>query len=1021
MRGVRNALVRTPARGVAGSWGHLAQESQQTCSEAVAGLRWLPTAAYDRNRAPERPVPPWPGGSLAEGAGARRSGAVGPGLRHIAGAAAPDEDVPPDCRDSGAGFEREMGEMGHPMRSRVEQRGRYLEKYGRDLTQEARLGLLDPVIGREAEITRVLEILLRRTKNNPLLLGDPGVGKTAVAEGVARILAGIDGACPPGLLGCRLVSIDVGSLVAGTQYRGSFEDRIRGIVEDVKRNTNVILFIDECHMVLSAGQADGGMNAANLLKPALARGELRCIAATTLQEYSQHLENDAAFARRLQKVMVEEPSVDGAVACLMGLRSAYEAHHRVSVSEAAIRAACEAAPRYLPGRRLPDSAIDIIDEAAAHLRLRLSVEAAEAAAARENDDKSKGAHAAAAPGPLDAAAGFGGAPAAGQTLEGWEEARRRRELLEWFGATPERPAAGHWGHMQTIEARKRKFLEIWGPGQYGTGGEGSQGAPGSRVSVGVVGDSEGSGSDEDGGSGGVGYAAAAAAAQSASPDPHNPPKPCPHCAYPVTPPEWATDATTLSCPSCAHRFLNVSPDKLIQGVVLQNRPEPSTVRRAREAGAAARGTLGGCTGSGGSCEAPCTQAGVAARDSVGTAEAAPLPELTVEAVWQAVGRVSGVPVAGGASAEGGMDGKLADLREVVAQSIVGQDEAVGALVDLVRAGHLQLGARGDAQRPAAALAVRGPVGVGKSTACRLLGEELYGGKASVLRVDMAEFAQASSVAKLIGAPPGYIGHSRGGLLTEAVRQRPYSLILLDNFDRAHPDIATLFAHILDTGGTTDSLGRPASFLHATIVLSLDDPRTTEVAPAPGAPSRSSGDRDSGDSSAELSQPAGDLLRREAAACGADVGGGPGAEPPGPGERSGTRRAGLSEAILARLDGVVTFRDLGPEEMRAVVARECGKLAGAGSEGRCAVEVSPAVQAWVASQAAAVGRGAAPVAGLLRRWVLSAAARAVVESGAAGAGRVERVRVEMGAQGKPEGVVASVAGVEGAQVVAGGVP
>ncbi|PRW59843.1 ATP-dependent chaperone [Chlorella sorokiniana] len=546
--------------------------------------------------------------------------------------------------------------------------GSMLKRHGRDLTQDASDGRLDPLIGRQDVIERALQVLLRRTKNNPVLIGDPGVGKTALVEGIAQLI--VSPAAPPGLRGRALIALDVGSLVAGTQYRGAFEERLTSLLNEVRMAAGrVILFIDELHMLMDAGRVEGGMNAANLLKPALARGDLHCIGATTVEEYRKHIEQDGAFARRFQPVAVEEPSPAEAVTWLHGLRGRYERYHGVRYSDAALGAAVTAAQRYLPERRLPDSAIDVMDEAAARARLRSAAAAAAAADWARPVAAGAGGSAEAAVGrdpPLEA----GG--------QSFEETRR---LMEWLNSQRA---------QQAQQAPQTSGLAAGAAAQVRQQGSGLSGAATHALS-------------------------------------------CPHCGTPAAPVEGSV---TVTCSRCRFTYLSIPQEKLMLGASLFSAQQQQQ--------------------------------------------------------------------------------------------------------QLLRMG--QAGSSGAA----------GPAGVGKSTLCTVLAEALFGSERHLLRFNLAEFSDRASVARLVGAPPGYVGYGDGGLLTEAVRRRPHSVVLLERVDRAHPEVASLITQVLETGQLVDSMGKRCSFRNTILVLTTSPttaplPSLADGSPSGGNSSSSSGGSSSGSS------------------------------------------------------------------------------------------------------------------------------------------------------------------------------
>ena len=478
-----------------------------------------------------------------------------------------------------------------------------LERYGRDLTALAREGRLDPVIGRDEEITRVIQILCRRTKNNPCLIGEPGVGKTAVAEGLALRMAA--GEVPPALRNKRLLTLDLTGMVAGTKYRGDFEERVKNAVTEVGRAGDVLLFIDELHNLIGAGAAEGAVDAANILKPVLARGELQLVGATTIEEYRRHIEKDAALERRFQPVTVGEPTPQQTLTVLRGLRERYEQHHRVSIGEEALQAAVDLSVRYIPDRYLPDKAIDLMDEAAARVRL----------------------------------CNTHPAQVAGRIVAAKEDALRRQDLEE------------------AMEWREQELSRL-------------------------------------------------------------------------------------------------------------------------------------------------------TEDSLQT----PSPAVTAADVAAVVAGWTGIPVARVSAEE---SRQLQDLEQTLHRRVVGQEEAVSAVARAVRRGRVGLR---DPARPAGSFIFLGPTGVGKTELCKALAATLFGDEKAMIRLDMSEYMEKHAVSRLIGSPPGYVGHEEGGQLTEAVRRRPYSVVLLDEIEKAHPDLFNLLLQVLEEGQLTDSRGRRVDFRHAILIM-----------------------------------------------------------------------------------------------------------------------------------------------------------------------------------------------------------
>jgi ATP-dependent Clp protease ATP-binding subunit ClpB len=560
-----------------------------------------------------------------------------------------------------------------------------LKRFGRDLVETARLGKLDPVIGRDDEIRRCMQVLARRTKNNPVLIGAAGVGKTAIVEGLAqRILAGD---VPQALKDKKLVALDMGALIAGAKYRGEFEERLKAVIKAVvDSDGRVILFIDELHTLIGAGKAEGAMDAGNLLKPALARGELRCIGATTLEEYRQHVEKDKALERRFQPIYVGEPSVADTIAILRGLKPRYDAHHGVRIQDAALVAAASLSHRYITDRHLPDKAIDLIDEAASRLRI-------------ENDSL---------PAELD-------------------ELRRRIVQLE-----VEREALRKEkdeGSRKQLEMVQRTLAEL---------------------------------KEQD----------AALTAR------------------------WENEQNAIEAARALKQQIDTQQTALEDA---QRRGDLETAARIRYG------------------EIPALQAKLKEREDHLAklhADGGGLlrEEVTAEEIAEVVSKWTGVPVA--RMLEGEKE-KLVRMEARLHERVVGQDEAVRAVSDAVRRSRAGLG---DPHRPIGSFLFLGPTGVGKTELCKALAQFLFDDEAAFVRVDMSEFMEQHSVARLIGAPPGYIGYEEGGRLTEAVHRRPYCVILLDEIEKAHPDVFNVLLQVLDDGRLTDGHGRTVDFTNTIVAM-----------------------------------------------------------------------------------------------------------------------------------------------------------------------------------------------------------
>ncbi len=661
-----------------------------------------------------------------------------------------------------------------------------LKKYARDLTQAARDGKLDPVIGRDEEIRRTIQVLSRRTKNNPVLIGEPGVGKTAIVEGLALRI--INGDVPESLQSKKLLALDMGALIAGAKYRGEFEERLKAVLNEVTSSSgDIILFIDEMHTLVGAGKADGAMDASNLLKPALARGELHCIGATTLDEYRKHVEKDAALARRFQPVFVDEPTVEDTVSILRGLKDKYEQHHGVRITDSAIVAAATLSNRYITDRFLPDKAIDLVDEAAARLKMQV-------------DSK---------PEELDSV---------------------DREIVR---LKIEQEALKKESDAGSKDRLKRLEGELVGL---------------EKQSADITG-------------------------------------------------RWKAEKEKLS----AAQKLKSERDQL--------HAELANARRRGEYQRAGELQYGRIP------EIEKKLAAVEGKEGGAMMEEA----VTADHIAQVVSRWTGVPV--DKMLEGEKD-KLLRMEEEIGQRVVGQAEAVKAVSTAVRRARAGLQ---DPNRPIGSFMFLGPTGVGKTELTKALAEFLFDDEAALLRVDMSEFMEKHSVARLIGAPPGYIGYDEGGTLTEAVRRRPYQVVLFDEIEKAHPDVFNVLLQVLDDGRLTDGQGHTVDFRNTLIVMTSNLGAEFLVNQKEGEDS--------------------DAVR---------------------GEVMAVVRAAFRPEFLNRVDEIILFHRLKRSEMGRIVDIQMGRLAKLLTDRKIAVQLDPAAREWLADKGYDPAYGARPLKRVIQK-------------------------------------------------------
>ena len=684
----------------------------------------------------------------------------------------------------------------------AESRYQALEKYGIDITGRAREGKLDPVIGRDEEIRRVIQVLSRRTKNNPVLIGEPGVGKTAVVEGLAQRI--VTGDVPEGLKDKSVISLDIGALLAGAKYQGEFEERLKSVLDEIKKaDGRIILFIDELHTLVGAGKGSGALDAANMLKPMLARGELRCVGATTLNEYRQYIEKDAALERRFQTVLVDEPTVEETISILRGLKGRYEIHHGVRVTDSALVAAATLSSRYITDRFLPDKAIDLMDEAASRLKIEIDSVPAEIdvverqiiqleidreALKKESD------------------------PASRERLEATE--RRLAELHE---------------QSTGLRARYQREKDLI---------EGTRGL------------------------------------------------------------KQQLDDLQLQLEAAQRDADWAKASELQYGRIpdLKKRLEQET----------------------------------ASQDDIPSEGRMLKEEVDAEDIAEVVSKWTGVPVS--RLMQGEMQ-KLLTMEEHMTERVVGQEEALRLVSDAVRRSRSGLS---DPNRPVGSFLFLGPTGVGKTETARALAEFLFDDEKSMVRIDMSEYGEKHSVARLIGAPPGYVGYDEGGQLTEAVRRRPYSVILLDEVEKAHPEVFNVLLQVLDDGRLTDGQGRTVDFRNSIIILTSN--LGSQHYPDP------------------LMDGEWDEVKRNVLE---EV------------------RAHFRPEFINRIDEIVIFRSLGVNEIKRIVDIQLRQLASRLADRRIEIKLTDAAASEIASAGWDPAYGARPLKRAIQREVLNPLAQAIL--------------------------------------------